>query len=414
MWNENGDIIEATGQMSWQVTEDQDVELSARAEDSMDDLESLRYEWSFGVDTDGRESRVPAVWTESGMQTILVKAIDTEGEDSGWVERWIDVRNAEPQIEELPEIMAVAEGQSISISGVAWDTASDMSDLIVCWDIDPGADTDGIGSADDDCDVTGFDLTWSWQNAGIHNIVFHATDDDGARSSSTASVTVLNLPPMVRMKAPSNAISGETVILDASATIDSEIDREYLTVVWDVDCSVDSDGDGIKDNDADLVGITVEYAFPRAGKFTIKAIAWDEEILKPGTSSTVVEVDSPDRTALEEVMESLTGDEANPFIQLMIIALIISGLVIFIKKGQKKRKSVWDDDDVPMIEAPMEAPSFGSFSTEETESSVENEKIEPVPLPEGGLPEGWSEEQWLHYGHQYLEMQESEDGQDEK
>ena len=414
MWDENGDIIEATGQMSWQVTEDQDVELSARAEDSMDDLESLRYEWSFGVDTDGRESRVPAVWTESGMQTVLVKAIDTEGEDSGWVERWIDVRNAEPQIEELPEIMAVAEGQSISISGVAWDTASDMSDLIVCWDIDPGADTDGIGSADDDCDVTGFDLTWSWQNAGIHNIVFHATDDDGARSSSTASVTVLNLPPMVRMKAPSNAISGETVILDASATIDSEIDREYLTVVWDVDCSVDSDGDGIKDNDADLVGITVEYAFPRAGKFTIKAIAWDEEILKPGTSSTVVEVDSPDRTAFEEVMETLTGDEANPFVQLVLIALVISGLVIFLKKGQRKRKSVWDDDDVPMIEAPMEAPSFGSFSTEETESSVENEKIEPVPLPEGGLPEGWSEEQWLHYGHQYLEMQESEDGQDEK
>ena len=113
-------------------------------------------------------------------------------------------------------------------------------------------------------------------------------------------------------------------------------------------------------------------------------------------------------------METLTGDEANPFVQLVLIALVISGLVIFLKKGQRKRKSVWDDDDVPMIEAPMEAPSFGSFSTEETESSVEDGKIEPVPLPDDGLPEGWSEEQWLHYGHQYLGMQESEDGQDEK
>ena len=51
--------------------------------------------------------------------------------------------------------------------------------------------------------------------------------------------------------------------LDASATRDSPIDKEYLTVVWDVDCSVDSDGDGIKDNDADLVGTIVEYEFPR-------------------------------------------------------------------------------------------------------------------------------------------------------
>ena len=69
-------------------------------------------------------------------------------------------------------------------------------------------------------------------------------------------------------------MAGETITLDASPTLDSPIDKEYLTVVWDVDCSVDSDGDGIKDNDADLIGSTVTYEFPRAGKFTVKAIAW--------------------------------------------------------------------------------------------------------------------------------------------
>ncbi len=414
MWDQNNQLINASGQMSWLVDEDQEVTLSARAEDSMDDLESLRYEWSFGIDTDGRESRVSTVWEDAGMQTILVKAIDNEGEDSGWVERWIDVKNVEPQIEQLPEIMAVAEGQSIELSGVAWDTDSDMDGLIVCWDTDPGADTDGIGSADDDCDIIGSNLTWSWQNAGVHNIVFHATDDDGARNSSTASVTVLNLPPMIRMKVPTNAISGETVILDASATLDSAVDREYLTVVWDVDCSVDSDGDGIKDNDADLIGSVVEYSFPRAGAFTIKAIAWDEDILKPGTKTATIEVDSPDRTAFEGVMETLTGEEANPFVQLIIIGMIISGLVLILKRGQKKRKSVWDDDGIAMIEAPLEAPKMDAFSNLEDNTSIEDNHIRSLPIPEDGLPEGWSEEQWLHYGHQFVEMQESENGQDEK
>ena len=197
MWDEYDNLIEATGQMTWHVQEDQSVELTARAEDSMDDLSGLSYQWSFGPSTDGRESRVAAVWSEAGMQTILVKAIDSEGEDSGWVERWVDVQNMEPQVEELAEVMSVAEGQSFSLSGNAWDTISDMDDLVVCWDIDPGADTDGIGSADDDCDVEGANLTWSWQNAGTYNVVFHATDDDGARNSSSASVTVLNLPPVV-------------------------------------------------------------------------------------------------------------------------------------------------------------------------------------------------------------------------
>ena len=337
MWDENDNLIDAGAQLTWQIQEDQEVELSARAEDSIDDLSQLSYEWSFGFKTDGRESRVPMVWNDAGMKTVLVKAIDSEGEDSGWVERWVDVQNLEPQIDKLPEVMAVAEGQSFTLSGMAWDTPSDMDSLIICWDVDPGADTDGIGSADDDCDVEGENLTWSWQNSGVYNVVFHATDDNGARNSSSASVTVLNLPPLVMINTPNKAIAGEAVKLDASATRDSPIDKEYLTVVWDVDCSVDSDGDGIKDNDADLVGSIVEHKFPRAGKFEIKAIAWDEEILRPSSKSMIIEVDSPDMTAFEQVVESLTGESANPFFQLLGISIGIAAIVLVLKRGQRKR-----------------------------------------------------------------------------
>ena len=407
MWDENDNLIDAGAQLTWQIQEDQEIELSARAEDSIDDLTDLSYEWSFGFKTDGRESRVPMVWNDAGMKTVLVKAIDSEGEESGWIERWVDVQNLEPQIEELPEVMAVAEGQSFTLSGVAWDTPSDMESLIVCWDTDPGADTDGIGSADDDCDIEGANLTWSWQNSGVYNVVFHATDDNGARNSSSASVTVLNLPPLVMVNAPSKAIAGESVKLDASATRDSPIDKEYLTVVWDVDCSVDSDGDGIKDNDADLVGTIVDYEFPRAGKFEIKAIAWDEEILRPSSKSVVIEVDSPDMTALEQVVESLAGEGANPFFQLLGISIGIAAIVFFLKRGQKKKESVWEADDLPEIIAPMEAPSTDMFRSEDVDIKQPESTMETLPLPEGGLPTGWTMEQWQHYGHQYMQQEET-------
>jgi len=407
MWDEDDNLIDAGAQLTWQIQEDQEVELSARAEDSIDDLTDLSYEWSFGFKTDGRESRVPMVWKDAGMKTVLVKAIDSEGENSGWVERWVDVQNLEPQIEELPEVMAVAEGQSFTLSGVAWDTPSDMESLIVCWDTDPGADTDGIGSADDDCDVEGANLTWSWQNSGVYNVVFHATDDNGARNSSSAAVTVLNLPPLVMVNTPSEAIVGESVRLDASATRDSPIDKEYLTVVWDVDCSVDSDGDGIKDNDADLVGTLVDYEFPRAGKFEIKAIAWDEEILKPSSKSVVIEVNSPDMTAFEQVVESLAGEGANPFFQLLGISIGIAAIVFFLKRGQKKKESVWEADDLPEIIAPMEAPSVDMFAGEDAEIQEPERIVETLPLPEGGLPVGWTMEQWEHYGHQYRQQRDT-------
>jgi hypothetical protein len=216
------------------------------------------------------------------------------------------------------------------------------------------------------------------------------------------------------MKVPTNAIAGELITLDASMTIDSSIDIEYMTIVWDVDCSVDSDGDGIVDNDADLVGSVVQYEFPRAGKFTVKAIAWDEEILKPSSKSTVIEVDSPDRTAFEEVMESLTGDEANPFIQLVMIAIVILGLVMFVKKGQRKRKSVWDDEDIPMMEAPMEAPGMDLFGSSDIFAEEVDQLLNSPQIPEDGLPPGWTEEQWQHYGHQYLEMQETSNEQNKE
>ena len=30
------------------------------------------------------------------------------------------------------------------------------------------------------------------------------------------------------------------------------------------------------------------------------------------------------------------------------------------------------------------------------------------PIPQGGLPDGWTMEQWGHYGHQYLAAQGSQ------
>ena len=126
----------------------------------------------------------------------------------------------------------------------------------------------------------------------------------------------------------------------------------------------------------------------------------------------MIEVDSPDQTAFEQVLESLTGEEANPFLQLMLISIAIFGIVIFLKKGQKKRESVWDDDDIAPIEVPLEAPSMDLFKQDSDDESDTPDEAEVLPLPEEGLPEGWTMEQWQHYGHQYLSADETLDKQD--
>jgi hypothetical protein len=45
------------------------------------------------------------------------------------------------------------------------------------------------------------------------------------------------------------------------------------------------------------------------------------------------------------------------------------------------------------MQRPDNPPSFSDFIAEN----------QSVPLPENGLPEGWTMDQWHHYGHQYVE-----------
>ena len=126
--------------------------------------------------------------------------------------------------------------------------------------------------------------------------------------------------------------------------------------------------------------------------------------MNPSAKKTVVEVDSADMTVFEEVVETAIGDGSSPFTQLGLITIIIAGILLIIQKTRPSNKSVWEED-APVIEAPLSAPTFDEFGQENTG--------ETPPIPEEGLPPGWTEEQWKYYGHQYLTMNETQSGQDE-
>jgi hypothetical protein len=46
-------------------------------------------------------------------------------------------------------------------------------------------------------------------------------------------------------------------------------------------------------------------------------------------------------------------------------------------------------------ETPVETPGEGP----------ESNSVETPPIPETGLPEGWTMEQWAHYGKSWLDQQ---------
>ena len=445
----NNQFIESDEQQIWQLDEDEEIVVKGQALDSVDDLESLTHTWwpdgqqpSLMYTYSGRTSTFPMQWDTAGLHTIRLEVSDSDGEASLVEERWINIRNIPPVIEPLASLLPIAEGQSITIEGNSTDTQSDISTLVKCWDIDPGRDSDDLGGADDDCDVQGDLLEYSWNRSGSHTIIYHVTDDDGAQASEVLIVEVLNMPPIVRLKNV-DCIAYRDCVLNAEQTIDSLNDLEGLTIVWDLDITVDSNGDGVKDNDADLVGSIVTHMFRKAGTVRVKAMAWDENPERPGQSTMVIEVAPAERTSIEQVGATLIGDESNPLAQigLLLATLFILALLTRRKKANANGDT-WQDElegeggseqvfesqslvDDAQSRRPKAPPSDQMFTSsidrsEEftvPESEVASESIETsvlqttetqgLPLPESGLPEGWTEEQWLHYGHQYLDAQSS-------
>ena len=426
MTNESGPLP-LDVQQTWHVQEDQVVNLRGQALDSIDDLDGLTHRWwpddqqpNLIKKFDGRVSEFEMMWETSGLHRMRLEVSDSEGASSGTYERWVSVANVPPVVEPLEEVLPLAEGEEVRLVGNATDTPSDYDSLVRCWDVDPGLDSNDFGGADDDCDVAGDELVWHWNTSGTHTVIYHVTDDDGVRVSEVLSIEVLNIPPIVRTKSVvCNAL--ETCVLDATDTIDSLNDLDQITVVWDLDTSVDSNGDGIKNNDADEVGKQIEHVFKKRGSYSIRVMAWDENPERPGTRVLNIEIGAPERTIVEEMGAALVGEEANPIAQLslLVIMFLLLGLMTRRRRSgrhqramdrmDQQQNAIFSDEEVGLMpheisarrNRPHDPPvdhAFDSVIPASTQSTG-------PPIPETGLPNGWTPEQWEHYGQQWLDSQ---------
>ena len=413
-------------QSMWHVDEDQTVTVRGQAQDSIDDMDDLTHTWwpddaqpSLIRVFDGRTSEYAMTWYEAGLHKMRLEVADSEGASSGVEERWVNVRNVPPVIMPIDSVLPIAEGQSISLSGQASDTPSDLNGLVRCWDIDPSMDSDDIGSADDDCDVIGDNLTVSWNRSGTHKLVYHVTDDDGAHTSHVLEVQVLNTPPIVRTASVS-CVAYQPCVFDASATIDALNDLESLMVVWDLDILVDSNEDGVPDNDADLQGQVATHTFRNPGLRTVKVIAWDEDPERPGTKLISVNVLPAERNAVEQLGAALVGEEANPLAQLGLLTGLLLLFVLVTRRQRRARAvSVWDEvqHGLSMDQAADQAfalaqrrpegppPDYLFEQSAGAAPTTGGDVSAGPPLPPEGLPEGWTREQWNYYGQQWLDSQ---------
>ena len=416
---------------TWHVYEDEVVLLRANAQDSANDRGTLLVEWHPSIDDEnwtvtsvGISSSEAVSWTNSGLHTVNVRAIDADGAASPTLEAFVLVHNVAPTIawEGLPasqSIISVAEDDDLlNLSVSVTDSESDLDGLVVCWDYDATVDLDRDGQSDNDCETTGRWATPTWSTQGPRTVTVTVTDDDGESAKETKNISVRNMPPLAVISEVSvleGLVEGDNLTLSGSNSIETDGDRTTLAFAWD-SSHLDTDLDGEKTGDVDFTGANWTVENLPAGTWTITLTVTDDDGEFHRSEITVVVAPAPVEGIIESITEALGGTMTAV---IGLLGLVIVGLVIFLlfsRQGSSSKDDAFGIYDQsafagqPAV-APMATTAPVQPVTSAPTDSTPAVALPPMdaamgaagpPLPATGLPQGWTMEQWVHYGEQWL------------
>ena len=255
-----------------------------------DNTKNVRYYWSFDGGVSFPDSTLDTVvvhrftLSDTGGNTLYVKAIDQRGKISGPVSSTIIVKAYPPTISSL-EDMFVSLGDSLVFHANAFDTNGAITSYF--WAID---DTDFSLTT-----PTGL-LRWTWGffQAGPHVVSVKAMDDDGLFSPVvTTRITVAPNAPRVHWLTLDTAVSiNDSLALKAIADDEGGIVARYVWALNGVDFS-DSTSSG------SLVSV---WRKPDAGRHTVRVKALNSHGVESFADSmhVIVNLDAPSATFMKD------------------------------------------------------------------------------------------------------------------
>ena len=363
------------------VNEGDQLTIRGWAEDSENDMSSLRHVWVPDAEEKSNlqiiqentaVSQIEMIYETDGQHIATFQVFDDNNASTDLMTVPFRVNNVAPTIRAFSQPLPVAEDQDVEISIIADDTLNDLQTLIPCFDLDPQVNSDNEGTEIDDCDIESFNLVYSWpdSNTAPEKIIFHVTDNDGAVASADINIDVRNVKPNVGIGAPSdyNPTAGDVVTLTGNGTTDSEFDMENMIYSWDMDISRDSDGDGDKTNDRDIIGKIVEWQFNNAGNIVVELTVDDGD----STDSMRITIQ------VQEKPFSITSFILSP-IGILIIAIMILSIAAAPMIMKKKNRGGHDEFKVPSrgsIDDAFDDPDYDPFSEDKKKQKISKKRIE--------------------------------------
>jgi hypothetical protein len=358
----------------------------------------------------------------NGVAEIVVMADDGAKSSQTSVVFFVINVNDAPEIDiSSLEGLIMKSGESASVGILPLMSDVDDPDEEIWVDVD----TSVPGSVQFD-HINGV-LNMMWEEPGEHNVKLTLIDSHGDWSSSQFIVTILDAKPLswqTNFDQGDLEVQLEDFVIGSNPTVtiayDGDIELVDSEVRWSICngivgiCHSAGLSDGLGPflvTSSDGSGLSIGDYLTLSVK-AVDAEGWDRstpeqmDIMVPTTNepeTTVSEFEEEDDT---EADQQSGGDGSSLSAMEIVVGILV--LMVFIGGGTMAglyfsgaMGAGREEETKPSYSPPQ---NLGQPQQEETVDFEHPEEIHP-PLPEGGLPSGWTMEQWKYYGEQYLERQ---------
>ncbi|MCW3985053.1 MAG: PKD domain-containing protein, partial [Candidatus Bathyarchaeota archaeon] len=246
----------------------------------------VSYFWDFGDGTNATGVVVEHTYSDNGVYTVTLTVTDDDN-DTATTTATKTVLNRPPvaSFTESAETMYTGEIIYFSASG-SYD--ADGTIVSYFWDFGDGSN------------ATGVTTQHAYADDGNYTITLTVTDDDGVSSSTSATKTVLNSPPVAFFtESAETAYTSETITFNASGSYDS--DGTIVSFFWDF-------GDG-----ANATGIIVNHAYVDDGVYTVILTVTDNDGASASASASKTVLNRPPVAIFTESATTVLTDEVITF-----------------------------------------------------------------------------------------------------